>query len=187
MWCVPEAPPAWQNPLLSFNVSPSGQGKAGAAWGCRPTEHPLPTPADNPAGLSGRPLLAWFGRLLGKADTHHTCSQRPLRRDEHRATPRAPMGSAEPRGLRERSLEPTERWAEDGAAKGRAVSWRFFLILKDGMDTGPLCAWSEAPLLVRRPSFNETGASTPRRPTLPRRSGKPSPEAPLGSPVPLML
>ena len=27
----------------------SGRGKAGAAWGCRPTEHPLPTPAGNPA------------------------------------------------------------------------------------------------------------------------------------------
>ena len=70
-------------------------GKAGAAWGCRPTEHPLPTPAGNPAGLSGRPLLAWFGRLLGRADAHHTCSQRPLRRADLRATPRAPLGSAE--------------------------------------------------------------------------------------------
>ena len=27
----------------------SVQGKAGAAWGCRPTEHPLPSPAGNPA------------------------------------------------------------------------------------------------------------------------------------------
>ncbi len=75
-------------------------GKAGAAWGCRPTEHPLPTPAGNPAGLSGRPLLAWFGRLLGRADAHHTCSQRPLRRNDLRATPRAPQGSATPRGFR---------------------------------------------------------------------------------------
>ena len=43
----------------------SGQGKAGAAWGCRPTEHPLPTPAGNPALF----LLAAFrpARLLGKA------------------------------------------------------------------------------------------------------------------------
>ncbi len=78
--------------LLKSVLPPAG--KEGAAWGCRPTEHPLPTPAGNPARLSGRPLLAWFGRLLGRADTHHSCSQRPLRRNDLRATPRAPQGSA---------------------------------------------------------------------------------------------
>ena len=115
-WCVPDARAAYEGncpyeggrgaypkPRLLGNnlcflqsVLPPA-GKAGAAWGCRPTEHPLPTPAGNPAGLSGRPLLAWFGRLLGRADTHHSCSQRPLRRDDLRATPRAPQGNAKPR------------------------------------------------------------------------------------------
>ena len=33
--------------------------------------------------------------------------------------------------------------------KGRAVSWRFFLILKDGSVTGPLCAWRERGKLLR--------------------------------------
>ena len=36
-------------PYFSSGES-SRRGKAGAAWGCRPTEHPLPTPAGNPAG-----------------------------------------------------------------------------------------------------------------------------------------
>ncbi len=51
-------------PYFSSGES-SRQGKAGAAWGCRPTEHPLPTPAGNPAIF----LLAAFrpARLLGKA------------------------------------------------------------------------------------------------------------------------
>ena len=41
---------------------------------------PPSIPPDHPfLGLSGRPLLAWFGRLLGRADAHHSCSQRPLR------------------------------------------------------------------------------------------------------------
>ena len=41
---------------------------------------PPSIPPDHPfLWFSGRPLLAWFGRLLGKADAHHSCSQRPLR------------------------------------------------------------------------------------------------------------
>ena len=44
----------------------SRQGKAGAAWGCRPTEHPLPTPAGNPAVSFSSPHSD-SARLLGKA------------------------------------------------------------------------------------------------------------------------
>ena len=40
---------AGSQPYFSSGES-SRRGKAGAAWGCRPTEHPLPTPAGNPAG-----------------------------------------------------------------------------------------------------------------------------------------
>ena len=54
-----------------FEDESSGLGKAGAAWGCRPTEHPLPSPAGNPAGSP--PLVAsCHVRLLGKASVSGT-------------------------------------------------------------------------------------------------------------------
>ena len=52
--------------LLSSRPAPSGQGKAGAAWGCRPTEHPLPSPAGNPAGSRICLGLALARSVFGK-------------------------------------------------------------------------------------------------------------------------
>ena len=49
----------------------SRRGKAGAAWGCRPTEHPLPTPAGNPAGSRPTRTSLWPGQFLGKTDACH--------------------------------------------------------------------------------------------------------------------
>ena len=68
--------------------------------------------------------------------------------------------SVEPRPARRRAVlsvasSGEEPWANGalgggGAEKGRAVSWSFFLILKDGSATRPLCAWRERGKLGQR-------------------------------------
>ena len=119
-WCVPDAgaggkgsrpcnapcvacpkPRLLSNRVLPFQKCFASGGEGGRVMGnCVSPPAPPSIPPDHPfLWLSGRPLLAWFGRLLGRADTHHPCSQRPLQKDDLRATLRAPQGSAEPRGF----------------------------------------------------------------------------------------
>ena len=117
------SPACWAETVAFSQRVALRAGEGGRVMGnCVSPPAPPSIPPDHPfLWLSGRPLLAWFGRLLGKADTHHSCSQRPLRRDDLRATPRAPMGSAKPHGLREKSFEPPERWEKEGAAAGGSI------------------------------------------------------------------
>jgi hypothetical protein len=98
---------------------------------------------------------------LGRADAHHTCSQRPLRRDTLPATPRAPMGTAHTRSFGGRASGHRSLGRRKKPPQG-AVSWSFFLILKDGSRTGPLCAWREGRPVSQR-SRRERNTRRPKK------------------------
>ena len=104
-------------------MSPSGQGKAGAAWGCRPTEHPLPTPAGNPAGSRICSDLA-LARSIFRENRRvpQSARQAPPRPSfEHSTYLRA---ACKPFCFREKRFVPPARWARLSAAEGRAVARR---------------------------------------------------------------
>ena len=78
-----DAPGGFPEASISFSSGEhSVQGKAGAAWGCRPTEHPLPTPAGNPASSHLACTSLWPGQFLGKTDACH----KPLGNRSHAFT-----------------------------------------------------------------------------------------------------
>ena len=104
-----------------FEAESSRQGKAGAAWGCRPTEHPLPTPAGNPAGSRPTRTSLWPGQFLGKTDACH----KPLGKRHPALVLREPPVL---RGGVQSALFPGEELRANGApgraeaVKGRAVA-----------------------------------------------------------------
>ena len=109
--------------FLLLRLAPSGQGKAGATWGCRPTEHPLPTPAGNPAGSRICSDLA-LARSIFRENRRvpQAARQAPLRPSFELCT--YLRAACKPFCLREKSFAPPARWARLSAAKGRAVARR---------------------------------------------------------------
>ena len=127
-------------------------GEGEMLWACGPSDLPF-----QPLGAPRWAFRAATARMvrsaLGKSRPNHICSQRPLRRDALRATPRAPQGIAEPRGLRGKSFGPPERCAAEGTAAGGSIL-ELLPYIKGWCASRPLCAWREGrpcgPLLTKR-------------------------------------
>ena len=72
MSCFENSRPACRKSALLFSVVSLPDGGRRVLLGAsRPTEHPLPTPAGNPAGSRPTRTSLWPGQFLGKTDACH--------------------------------------------------------------------------------------------------------------------
>ena len=128
-------------------------GEGGCCVGLPPHGAPPSNPRRQPRWAFRAATARMVRSALGKSRPNHICSQRPLRRDALRATPRAPQGIAEPRGLRGKSFGPPERCAAEGTAAGGSIL-ELLPYIKGWCASRPLCAWREGrpcgPLLTKR-------------------------------------
>ena len=121
LWCGRNAPPVWRKPLLSLNVSPSGQGKGVLLGAAAPRSTPFQPPPTTPLGFPGghcshgsvgfwekptRTTLARKGRYRGM-----TFWPRPARR----------------RAVLSRAVSGDEPWANGVLSGGRSRHWGQYL------------------------------------------------------------